>query len=65
MNNGRGLTVECTACGWQGDESLTDTRYCPQCGGECVELDEIYSDEADDSSEPDNKTPNVGAKAPT
>jgi rubredoxin len=42
MNNQRGITVECTACGWQGDESLTDARYCPECGGECADLQEIY-----------------------
>lgn len=42
MGNGKGLTVECTACGWQGSERDTDSRYCPDCGGECMELEAIY-----------------------
>lgn len=48
-NNHRGVTVECTACAWQGDEGETDTRYCPDCGGECMELEDIYG--------PDGLTP--------
>jgi hypothetical protein len=49
MNNGRGIAVECTACSWQGDESLTDARHCPDCGGECAELSDIYAEEAEPS----------------
>jgi hypothetical protein len=41
-NNSRGVTVECIECAWQGDEHLTDTRCCPECGGECMELVDIY-----------------------
>ena len=41
-NNRRNVTVECTACAWQGDESATDSRYCPSCGGECMDLESIY-----------------------
>lgn len=35
-------TVECSACGWQGRECDTDTRYCPVCGGECFTLADLY-----------------------
>ena len=55
-NNRRGVTVECTACAWQGDESLTDARYCPDCGGECVDLAAIYGDA---ESSPEDETPNL------
>ncbi len=39
--------VECTACGWQGDASETDAMFCPEpeCGGECMYIEQIYSDE--------------------
>lgn len=42
MANNISPVVECIACGWQGREHETDTRYCPECGGECMELDAIY-----------------------
>lgn len=41
-SNNRGITVECTACSWQGEEPLTDSRHCPLCEGECLELGDIY-----------------------
>ena len=34
--------VECIACGWQGREHDTDSRSCPECDGECMELEAIY-----------------------
>lgn len=43
-SNNRSITVECSACGWQGQEHETDTRCCPQCGGECMELDALYGE---------------------
>lgn len=44
-NNMRGVAVECSACGWQGDQSRTDSGHCPQCDGECLQLDKIYGDD--------------------
>ena len=41
-NNHRSVTVECVECAWQGGEHLTDSRNCPECGGECLELEDIY-----------------------
>lgn len=42
MNNMRSVTVECTACGWQGDQSKTDSGHCRECDGECLSLEQIY-----------------------
>jgi hypothetical protein len=56
MNHRRGITVECEACGWQGDEAETDTRYCQNCGGECFDLKDLYADE---ESLPADESPNA------
>lgn len=37
-------TVECTACGWQGVDQDTDAGLCPECGGECSDMSELYED---------------------
>lgn len=50
-------TVECTACGEQTKWHATDSGSCKLCGGECLELDSIYSDEG---LHPDQE---IGAKS--
>lgn len=38
-------TIECPECGWQGPRHTTDSRMCPDCGSECLELVDIYGPE--------------------
>ncbi len=42
MANNKSITVECTACSWQGDASRTDSGHCPDCDSECLQLEQIY-----------------------
>jgi hypothetical protein len=34
--------VECIECAEQCDRHETDAGHCPRCGGECMELEDIY-----------------------
>lgn len=38
-------TIECVECSWQGKWNQTDAGLCPECGGECLEVADIYSDD--------------------
>lgn len=43
-------TVECEECSAQWGSTETDSGHCPDCGGECFELEAIYGDEEEGES---------------
>lgn len=50
----RGETVECASCGWQGGRNETDAGHCPNCGDECYDLSEIYTEDGEAKDEAPN-----------
>lgn len=39
---------ECEACSWQGPSREVDSGFCPECGGECFEIDGEFDEESED-----------------
>lgn len=38
-------TIECLECCWQGKWNQTDAGLCPECGGECQAVADIYAND--------------------
>lgn len=57
-------TVECTACGNQHRQHETDSGHCPDCGGECLELSQIYGPDGEALDPDPIRVPATGGNTP-